>query len=100
MQQRGGQLAAHALPERELLDRNRQVLAQLEQLHELVEVEAEIGFIEPVDGLVELEGLICRNLPPQLGSLPHHERDRALEGGLALPRDMAQGRRRARGRGQ
>ena len=82
----GGELALHALAERELARRLLEQRLELEQRDELVERLAVLRARHAVDRAVELEGLRRRQVPQELLLLSGHQHDRAQEARVALRR--------------
>ena len=84
MDERGRQLALHALAERELTRRLLEQRLELEHGDQLVEHLAIALARHAVDRAVELEGLGRRQVPQQLLLLAGDEHDPAQEVGMAL----------------
>jgi len=97
MQQRGGQLALHALAERELPGRLGRQVGEIEQLVELRHRLVELGARHVEQGAVERVGLRRRQVPQELVLLSHDQRDPLQERGLAPARLEAGDRDLARG---
>ena len=87
MQHRRGQLASHALAERELSHRHLEELIEVEHLAKAREVlpVAIVGHL--VDVTEELERVGERQVPPELHSLAEHHADAARQLD-ALPRRL------------
>ena len=75
VQQRGGDVAAHPLAERQLPDRRVEEGAEVEQVDECDEVGAEAVAGHPVDAPQQLERVAQRQVPPQRGALTEHDAD-------------------------
>jgi hypothetical protein len=84
VQQRRGDLRAHAQAERELAHRHVQEVGDLEQLGEVLHALLEVAARLAVDVAVELERFDHRNVPPQQALLSQHHAD-VLGIGDALP---------------
>ena len=102
MQQRRGQVAAHALPQAELPYRHRPAAGlQGQQLHQLVARLPVRAGLQPVDVAQQVERLEHRQVPPELAALAEHHPDLGHVRPRAAPRHVARppgsGRRRAPG---
>jgi hypothetical protein len=75
VQQRRGQVAAHALAEAQLAHRGVEQRREVEHGHQLVEHGAVVGRAHPVDVAQQLERLHHRQVPPELGALAEHHAD-------------------------
>src|SRR3954469_10071910 len=75
VQQRGGQVAAHPLAEREMTDPGVPERGQFQYLVELLEAGGVFGPRHLVDVPEDRERLAHRQGPPQLGALPEHRAD-------------------------
>ena len=94
MQQRGRELALHALAERELPRGLVDEFTEHEQVDELRAPRRVIGGRHTIDGAIEPEGLLGRQIPEQLLLVAEHERDALAERVAAGPR-IAPGHLRA-----
>ena len=99
VQERGREVAAHALSERQLAHGLVEVRVQAEDAVEESHALAILGLAEAVDLLEKAERLDDGDVPPELGALPEHDPDR---GDVARPvavrdesvaDDLARGRR-------
>ena len=83
MEERGHELALHALAERQVPHRAVDQVAELEELDQLAGRLPGLGCVDPEQRPVELEGLARRQVPQELLLLPHDEGDAPEEVGLA-----------------
>ena len=90
VQQPGGQLAFHALAQREVAHRFAHDRCQLEQLVQLFQGALVLGVGEAVDRLVEQEGIGRGDIPREAVALAHHQGHRPQVVRLALPGGKAQ----------
>ncbi len=79
VQQRGGEIAAHALAERKLPDGCVEERCQVQQVHETVQVLAEPVRRDAVDVAEQVEAVPQGQVPPQGCPLPEHDSDTAGE---------------------
>src|SRR5260370_3513635 len=100
VQERSGELAAHALTEREFADGNIEQFGEAEDLIEKFHAFVEITLRDVVDAAEEFEGLDGGDVPPQLRSLAEDNADGLYVGGALAPRDETVRRDIARGRHQ
>jgi len=89
MQQRGRELALHALAKRELARRLVEQRREVEQLGQLAERLVELGLGHVEHRAVHRVGLRRGQIPDQLRLLPHHQGDLLEEIGLPLERHVA-----------
>ena len=75
MQQACGDLAAHALAERQLTHRRVDERAELEERRQRVDPPTVIGLFALVHAAEELEGVAWRQLVPELRALAEHRAD-------------------------
>jgi hypothetical protein len=75
VEQRGGDLAAHPLPEGELPDRRREELREVDARDELLAPRAVAGVRQPVDGGEDAQRVLQRQVPPQLRPLAEDDAD-------------------------
>ena len=88
-------LDLHPFAEAQVPDGLPDELAQLEQLHQLVDALLEVRAWDAVDRPVQLERVDDRDVPLQLVALTHDQRHPAEERVVALPRCEAEGVRLA-----
>ena len=96
VEQRGGELAAHPLAERELAHGRLEERPEREHVGEAVEVLAVPGGRHAVDVAKQLERVAQRQVPPELRALAEHDAD--LRGELDRADGTDRGRRRGCGR--
>src|SRR5277367_2711648 len=72
MQQRGGQVAAHAFAERKFAHGRVQVIANIQDGVEVLHTRVKIALRDVVDAPQQLEGFDHGDVPPQLGALAKH----------------------------
>ena len=75
VQQRGGDIAAHAFAEGELAHRGVQVVADVQDVIEVFHARVEIALGDVVDSPQQFEGFDDRDVPPQLGALAEDDAD-------------------------
>jgi len=97
MEQRGRQLALHALAQRQLAHLLLEQRLQAEQIVEFFQRRLVLRLGDVVDGLVDEKGLDGRKVPQQLLLLAHDQRELFEVSGLALVRREAHHRRHAAG---
>ncbi len=73
VQQPGGQLALHALAQRQVAHRFLEQRPQLQQLIQFLERGLVFGLRQAVDGLVEQERIGGGDIPAQAVALAHHQ---------------------------
>src|SRR5277367_2481846 len=76
MQQRGGQVAAHAFAERKFAHGRVQIIANIQDGVEMLHAGVKIALRDVVDAPQQLEGFDHGDVPPQLGALAEHHTDR------------------------
>ena len=97
MQEGGRDLAFHPFSQRQVSDRFWQKRLQLEQSRQFIERLAVVPAGDPIDRPIAFQRVDHRDVPDQLVSLSHHERNLAEERLLAPVRDMTQDVGRAAG---
>ena len=100
VQQRGGQVAADPLAERELPGPGLPELLELEDAVELGDPRLEVGVAQTVDVAEHLQGGARRQVAPQLGALAEDHADPPGVGDPVAVRDDAVDLDGARGRGE
>jgi hypothetical protein len=90
VEERGDELEFHPLAEAQLADHDVHFVDDIEQLGERSDDFPVVLGIEAVDGPVELKGFAGGEVPPERVLLSHEQREFALEGILAMPRDVAE----------
>ena len=110
MQQRGSQVATHALAKRELPHRSMQIVVDAQNLVEVFHPRIEIALRYVVNTPQQFERLDHRNVPPQLRPLAEHNADRlyilpslpernvVIDADLSARRDQYPGKHLDRGR--
>ena len=95
MQQRGSQIATHALAKRKLPHRRVQIIADPENFVEVLHPRVEIALRHIVNPPKQLERLDYRDVPPELRPLAEHHADRfhilpsLAEGNVTVDPDLS-----------
>ena len=75
VQERGGEIAAHAFAEGKFADRRVQVIADVENGVEVFHARIEVALRDVVDPAEEFEGFDYSDVPPKLSALAEHDAD-------------------------
>src|SRR5579859_2394880 len=89
VQQRGGQVAAHALAERKLANGNVEQFGEAEDLIEKCHALVEVALRDVVDAAQKFEGFDGGDVPPELGALAENDANGFDVGGALAPRHEA-----------
>src|SRR5580704_9008818 len=76
VEERGGQVASHAFPQRKLAHRRVQVVADAENLVEMLHASIEVPLRHVIDATQQLERFDHGDVPPELRALPEDHADR------------------------